>query len=116
MQHGTALALNGSPMDEKEFPLARKQVSPFTVIGISARTNNARESGPEGAIPGIWHRFVKEQLDQKIPNRVGHEVYGVYTDYASDHNGDYTLVAGTAVKPGTAPPEGMVTVAIPAGS
>jgi predicted transcriptional regulator YdeE len=102
-------------MDTPETPLRRKQIDAFTVVGISARTNNAREAGTEGAIPQIWHRLVQEGLDRKIPNSVGQEVYGVYTDYASDHNGDYTFVAGKAVTAGTVPPEGMLAVTIPAG-
>jgi predicted transcriptional regulator YdeE len=100
----------------EELPISRKEVSSFSVVGISARTDNSREAGPGGAIAEIWHRLVQEGLDKEIPNPVGMELYGVYTDYASDHNGDYTFVAGRAVKPGTIPPQGMVSVTIPEGS
>jgi predicted transcriptional regulator YdeE len=38
-----------------------------------------------------------------------------YTDYASDANGDYTLVLGAQVRPGTQAPAGMIAQAVPAG-
>ena len=43
------------------------------------------------------------------------DLYAVYTDYASDANGDYTLVLGAKVQPGTNPSEGMIAKVVPAG-
>ncbi len=53
----------------------------------------------------------------KIPDKVEQSIYAVYTDYASDANGQYTLVLGAKVRPLPNPtlPEGMVVKTVPAG-
>ena len=88
--------------------IPQKEVTPFSVIGIATRTTNARESGPNGVIPQQWQKFFQEGVLDKIPEKIGSNIYAVYTDYASDHNGEYTFVIGAMVKQGTAPPAGMV--------
>jgi predicted transcriptional regulator YdeE len=89
----------------------------FQVIGISASTNNANESGPGGIIGKLWQQFVTQGLLNKIPDRVDQSIIAVYTDYASDANGEYTFVLGAKVKPAPNPvvPEGMVVRTVPAG-
>ena len=87
----------------------------FTVIGISARTSNARETTPDGVIGKQWGRLFQENLLAKIPNKTNSDIIAVYTGYASDKNGEYTYVLGARVNPGTEPPTGMVSVKIPAG-
>ena len=39
----------------------------------------------------------------------------VYTDYASDQDGEYTFVIGARVRAGTEAPAGMVAKIVPAG-
>lgn len=87
----------------------------FEVIGIEARTNNTAEAGPTGVIPQQWQRFYMEGLRDRIPDKLDASVIAVYTDYASDANGEYAFVLGAKVKPGTKPPEGMVAKQVPAG-
>lgn len=93
------------------------QLDGFEVVGIAVRTNNAKEAGPDGAIPKLWQRLMQEHVPDHIPNKAGPHLYAVYTDYASDANGDYTLVLGAKV--GAAGdskiPNGMVMSKIPAG-
>jgi predicted transcriptional regulator YdeE len=90
-------------------------VAAFTIIGIAARTDNAKESTANGIIPKQWQRFFNEGIPVKIPSTSGMNFYAVYSDYASDHNGEYTYVVGQAVKDGTAAPSGMVAKRVPAG-
>jgi len=85
------------------------------VVGISQRTNNAAENGSVGVISKTWERFVKEELLQKIPSRADPNIIALYTDYASDKNGDYTFLLGAIVKDGEHVPAGMVLKRIPAG-
>ena len=92
-----------------------EKVEGFTVIGISAHTSNAREMTPDGVIGKQWGRLFQENLLAKIPNKTNSDIIAVYTDYASDKNGEYTYVLGARVNPGTEPPTGMVSVKIPAG-
>lgn len=101
--------------NKEEARISRSEITGFTVIGIEARTNNAKESGADGVIPKQWQRFFSEGLAEKIPNKTGPNFYAVYTDYASDHNADYTYVVGAQVKEGTPAPSGMVAKSVPAG-
>lgn len=87
----------------------------FTVIGIEARTRNAKERGPDGVIPKQWERFMKENLAAAIPNKSDASIIVVYIDYASDQDGEYTYVLGTRVKSVTEIPSGMVARKVPAG-
>jgi predicted transcriptional regulator YdeE len=101
--------------DDTESPINQTNVAGFTVIGIAARTDNAKESTAKGIIPKQWQKFFSEGMTAKIPDTTGPNLYAVYADYASDHNGEYAYVVGTAVKDGTAAPTGMVVKRVPAG-
>ena len=90
------------------------QLDGFEVVGISARTNNATEAGPDGAIPKLWQRVMQEHVLDRIPQKTDPNLYAVYTDYASDANGDYTLVLGAKVRPGTKAPDGRLGSVVPA--
>ena len=87
----------------------------FHVVGVAAWTTNAKEMSGTGVIGPLWQRVMAEQLIEKIPNRVGSDIIAVYTDYASDANGEYTFILGTRVKSDTFVPEGMIIRRIPAG-
>ena len=86
----------------------------FTVIGISARTTNAKEATDEGVIGKMLARFFQEGLLAKIPNKADQDILAVYTDYASDHNGEYTYILGARVTSDSVVPTGMVAKKIPA--
>src|SRR5271169_2164702 len=90
-------------------PTATDQTD-FSVIGISAQTNNTVEANGEGAIPKLWQRLFAEGVLNRIPDRSDEAIVAVYTKYVTDQNGDYTYVLGARVKPGTKPPKGMVAV------
>ena len=91
------------------------EISGFTVIGIQARTDNAKEVTADGIIGRQWHRFIGEAMADKIPGKTGPDLYAVYSEYASDHNGEYTFFVGAPVKPESPPPPGMILKRIPAG-
>lgn len=87
----------------------------FTVVGIAARTNNAKEAGPDGVIGKQWGRFFSEGVAAKIPNRADGNIVAVYTDYASNVNGDYTFLLGVRVTKAESVADGMVAKTVPAG-
>lgn len=89
----------------------------FQVVGIEASTNNAKEGGPDAIIGKLWQQFTTEGLLAKIPGRVDQSIIGVYTDYSSDANGEYTFILGAKVRPVPNPviPEGMVVKSVLAG-
>src|SRR5581483_10359645 len=84
-------------------------------VGIEARTDNAKESTPDGIIPKQWQRFFNEGIPSKIPDATGPVFYAVYSDYAGDHNGEYYYLVGQRVKAGSAAPGGMVARQVLAG-
>ncbi|MGC2529391.1 MAG: GyrI-like domain-containing protein [Candidatus Acidiferrum sp.] len=89
--------------------------SGFIVIGISARTSNAKESSGQGVIGEQWTRFLKDGLLNKIPNKVDRNILAVYTDYESDANGPYTYILGARVSSTDDIPPGMISTKVPSG-
>ena len=87
----------------------------FQVIGISVRTSNADPAQTSADIGGLWQRWLGEQLAGRVPNKTGHTLYCVYTDYESDHTGAYTVVLGCAVSSLADIPEGMHGIEVPGG-
>ena len=80
-------------------------VSEFYVAGITIRTSN-QNGQSQRDIGALWARFMGEGLIQKIPGRLSDDIYSVYTDYESDHDGAYTVVLGCKVDaPPTLPPD-----------
>ena len=77
-------------------------LAPKALVGMSVRTNNGAESeASTQKIAPLWQTFMGqygEQIFGKLP------VYGVYYDYASDMDGDYSVM--TAVEAGRIEPEG----------
>jgi predicted transcriptional regulator YdeE len=91
------------------------QQSGFTMVGMAVRTSNAKEMTADGLIGKQWARVMQEAVLAKIPNKADKSIVAVYTEYASDHNGDYTYVLGARVTSDADVPAGMVAKKIPAG-
>jgi len=87
----------------------------FTVVGIEARTDNAREMSGTGVIASQWARFMKDTLLAQIPNKKDAAILAVYSNYASDQNGEYSFMIGARVSSATQPPAGMVARKVPSG-
>src|SRR5262249_45530212 len=87
----------------------------FTVVGIEARTDNAREMTGTGIIAKQWGRFVGENLLAQIPNRIDSAILAVYSDYESDEDGEYSFMIGARVTSAAAVPAGMVARSVPGG-
>src|ERR1700739_1200437 len=84
-------------------------------VGIATRPSTPREMSADGIIGKQWGRLMQEGLLAKIPNKADSNIVAVYTDYSSDHNGEYTYVLGARVKSDADVPAGMVAKKIPAG-
>jgi predicted transcriptional regulator YdeE len=87
----------------------------FIVVGISARTSNAKEMTAGGVIGPMWGQLMQQGLLAKIPHKADQNIVAAYTDYASDHNGEYTFVLGARVTSDADVPAGMVAKKVPAG-
>lgn len=82
-------------------------------VGISARTNNA-DPNMSAVIGQLWNRFFCEGIFTAIPHKANEKALGIYTDYAADEKGDYTVVVAREV---LSDPESekFITCKIPAG-
>lgn len=86
-----------------------------TVVGFCARTNNASPDMGK-TIGGLWQKFYMEDGYPLIPNKADSKALGIYTDYAADEKGDYTVMVACEVTD-IADISGCFTVRkIPAGS
>lgn len=85
------------------------------MIGLTARTTNAAEASGHGHISTLWQRLFQSGALERIPNRVGGDIAVVYSDYASDQNGEYDYTVGARVSSAGKVPEGMVMRVVPAG-
>lgn len=64
--------------------------------GISARTNNGSKKMKD-VIDGLWKRFYCEGIYETLSGGLNVVSFGIYTDYADDENGDYTVLVGCEV-------------------
>lgn len=87
----------------------------FSIVGIEAHTSGERELSGDGEIPGLWQRFYREHILEKIPNKADQNTYAIYTDYSRDRMGEYTVVIGAKVKDKSQIPAGMVLKTVRAG-
>ena len=81
------------------------------IIGFTARTNN-NSPDMSTVIGGVWQKFFTLGYNA-IPDKVNGKTLGIYTDYDSDENGDYTFMAACEAN-GNAP-DGFEVRMIPAG-
>ncbi|MFN7096434.1 MAG: GyrI-like domain-containing protein [Gammaproteobacteria bacterium] len=86
------------------------------LIGITVRTNNEAEFGKlTGKIFPCVQQYFQQQLFNKISNRKNPgTTYCAYTDYESDHTGDYTYFIGETVNSFENVPAELTTLTIPA--
>ena len=83
------------------------KIKPFNIIGISIRTTNENGQAFQ-EIAELWQKFMSETIVSKIPNKIGNDVYSLYTEYESDHTKPYTTILGCKVENLDNIPEGMV--------
>lgn len=87
----------------------------FHIVGISVRTSN-QNGQSQADIGKLWQQFYSGDVAGKVAGKLTDDLYCLYTDYESDHNGAYTTVLGYKVDGQTQTPDGLVRVIIPAGT
>lgn len=101
------LAFQGQTTSESSPAIRHENQDGFTVIGLTTRTTNAREAGPDGQIKKLWVRYAHGAL-ARIPERADENLVVVYSGYTSDEHGEYDYTLGLRVKDGTVAPTGFV--------
>ena len=89
------------------------ELEEFCIIGIAARTTNQNRKA-ETDISELWQRFARQGLINQIPGKESTDIYCVYTDYETDHNGPYTTILGCKVTTLNNVPEQFIGKTIPA--
>jgi predicted transcriptional regulator YdeE len=89
-----------------------RNLGPFHIAGISVRTTNQNGQSQED-IGKLWQRFYSENIMDALPARLSDDLYCVYTDYESDHNGAYTTVLGYKVPALESVPAHLTGITIP---
>ena len=88
----------------------------FLVVGLPARTSNAREMTRDAMIPRQWEQLMRSNALETIPNRVDSSIIALYTDYESDADGAYTYVLGVKVSSFADLPKNMISKEVPGGN
>ncbi|MDG1803633.1 GyrI-like domain-containing protein [Flavicella sp.] len=68
----------------------------LAIVGIETRTSN-HAGKAEVQIPKLWQEFMQTQSLKELAHKKNETIYALYTDYESDHNGNYTMVLGHEV-------------------
>lgn len=86
------------------------------LVGVTARTNNAAEMHWEtGKFPPTVRQYFHQLSAQSILHRKKIDtILCVYTEYESDHTGDYTYFIGEEVTTFEGQPSAMEQLTIPA--
>lgn len=80
-------------------------VDAVKLIGIEIKTANTPGKA-EKDISTLWTKFYKEKYNEKIPNKLDTNAYGLYTEYEGDFTKPYTFFVGCKVSNmDTVPPE-----------
>jgi predicted transcriptional regulator YdeE len=76
-----------------------KEIEKLMIAGISTVTNNKDEMDESTAkIAGLWNKYMDENIFGKTFNKSRKDyLYGVYSDYESDVDGNYKVTIGTDV-------------------
>lgn len=84
-----------------------RKIDKLMVSGLSVITNNENEMNPETAkIVQLWEDYQdKNILGATFNKSKNFDMYGVYSDYTSDVNGDYNVTVAVEV---TKPKNAMV--------
>ncbi|WP_417905306.1 GyrI-like domain-containing protein [Candidatus Tisiphia endosymbiont of Micropterix aruncella] len=92
------------------------QLKTIKLVGINkVRTSNIVELNPETAqIASCFQKFLQQDFASRIPNRVNPNViFSVYTEYESDHTGEYSYFLGEESSDIAVIPKGLDSLIIP---
>jgi len=85
-----------------------------TVVGVTARTKNSDEN-MSAAIGALWTELYQTSLYSDISNKLNDKSLGIYSDYESDVNSEYSVTVGCEVEKAENIPEQAVIKIIPKG-
>lgn len=94
-----------------------EQIESIHLTGLALKHKTTNENGQSNIDGGnLWQKFTTGGYAEKIPEKLSEELFAVYHEYEGDHTKPFSYFIGCRVPAGTAPPEGMDSLTIPAGS
>jgi len=96
--------------------MSKTAIKEIHLIGLSLKTKTTNENGQSSIdCKNLWHDFENGKYASTIPNKLSDEIYGVYHQYEGDSTKPFSYFVGCKVKKDGAVPEGLESLAIPAG-
>jgi predicted transcriptional regulator YdeE len=92
------------------------EIKEFHLIGLSLKGNTSNENGQSAIDCGsLWQKFEKGNYFEKIPGKLGNEIYAVYHNYEGDHTKPFSYFIGCKVKNDTEVPADLDKLIVPGG-
>jgi predicted transcriptional regulator YdeE len=86
----------------------------FKLMGLKLDKKTTNEGGQSSIDCGnLWQKIEKENVVERIPNKLSNNLYAVYFDYEGDHTKPFSYFIGCEVAIDTNAPEGMDSLVIP---
>lgn len=111
MIDAATIKTSGETQTSMDYTIEKQEKKYF--IGIDIKTNN-QECVP--AMRGLWDKFYKEGLLEKIPHKVNNTIFALYTNYEGDFTKPYSYILGCEVSTLDEIPEGFIGKTVPAAS
>jgi predicted transcriptional regulator YdeE len=79
--------------------MKKAYIKKLMISGISITTNNENENNEDTQkIASLWEKYDVDNMYTKTLNKAkNNSFYGLYSNYASDENGDYEATVGVEV-------------------
>lgn len=84
------------------------------VVGLTTRTRNS-DVDMTSKIGSLWNDFYQKGIYAAILNKANEKALGIYSDYETDVNGEYSVTVGCEVTNAGGISENTVIKTIPAG-
>ena len=86
------------------------------LIGLSLKEKTTNANGQSHTdCKNLWHDFDNGKYADKISGKLSEEIFGVYHGYEKDHTAPFSYFIGCKVNDFAIIPEGLTSMAIPAG-
>lgn len=95
--------------------MEKNTVAGFRLAGLKLDKKTSNANGQSDLDCGnLWQKFEAGQYLEKLPSRLGDEIYAVYFGYEGDHTQPFSYFIGCRVAQNAELPAGMDSLTVPA--
>ena len=92
------------------------QVNTINLTGIALPGKTTNENGQSAIDCGsLWQKFITGDYANKIPDKLGNDIYAVYHSYEGDFTKPFSYFIGCKTDGDASVPNGMDSLVIPGG-